>query len=1818
MFRKITFQWVAILCCFLLFLNTSHAQSFGNGTLGAVTITNPNTQVNQYTEVISIDHNSFVIEVNNSSYFTPGKKAILMQMTGGNAGSWEWVHIFQINSTDILVLNIANAYDPSGGAVQLIAVPDYLNLTISPGASIVPLTWNGAIGGVAAIMVSGTLTINAGGLIDASGYGFQSGAAGIAGSGGQGGTAGNAPGGNGGNNGIVINTGIGGGGDGGAKGNVGLPGMVAQLSECPGCAAIAINSGSAINNILMMGGAGSSANGGSGRDGAGGGGGGSDGSSPGQNGTVGGMGGNGGNGGLGGAGGGIIIVSANILNLPTQVCMKANGKNALGGQSGVAAGAGGNGGLGGGGCIVGGGGGGGNGADGGNGGGGGNGGAGGMIKIIRGAASAPPTTIHRQVAGGLGATGGSGGTGGPAGLNAGNLSGMNCSTNPVVSGPGGGPSFGASSCDANLVLSILQDMGAGGLNDGVYTDLGNGLHEYSNGTNTVYIEEINALTIIVRCEIIGILYYTVISGMGSDPSPLSTIQQIFDQGNITIPVGPTGSITGTSAIYTVDCSPVRNEPQDGVDGDNGPDGVDGEPGDFSDEEGVDCSSDPLSIGYSTSIPYVCPELPASIEALVFGGTAPYQFTYSPGGTTETNSSGIFTVGPDPGSLSVTDANGCTSDIIPTMVDVRSIFPWTVAQINPSCPGENNGSAVLEVDPIYDPILNLFNGYIAALYYLSDQSGNFYYPSSYTTMTALFENLPPGIYTVYQEQCINDPYLQFEIVESVPVSADPIVTSPVCDLAGSIQLQIDGGTAPYTVLWSDGQTSNPAIGLFAQTISVIITDANGCTFTDVYTIGGTSGPLTISFQNNPEYCDYTNGNSTAIVTGGTAPYTYLWSDSSTNLTILNMAAGNYSVTVTDSNGCIASASTTIDHIGEIPVIVGNVTDVTCYGYSNGDVTITATGGSEPYSYLWSTGSTTQSSGSVSAGNYHVAVTTADGCVGKADFTVFQPDKLEILATVTQPECVNSFGGAIDVIFSGGTEGSGYLFNWSHNDPNEDQIDLQPGDYTITVYDAFDCMATETYTIVAPPAFFVTGAVTHDLCSNNSGTIDITVNGGLAPYQYLWNTNASAEDISNLAAGSYSVVVTDAAGCTAMANFVVDGGVDPIKITLDQLGNVRCYGGNTGSIYTSTTGGTAPYTYLWSNGDTNSFTENLSAGNYSLTVTDANGCVLTESFDIFQPALPLSATITGSSIVCKFNTGYVTITASGGSPQYYGEGVFPVYPGMNTFTVSDKNDCYVTLNWLVTEVDFPQVFLVATPPCENGTGGSITSNVTNGTPAYSYLWSNNATTANLTNIPDGYYSLTVSDANGCSASSVAEIKSGPPIDLSGTATGAFCVPSNSGSINLDVTGGFAVYSFLWNNNATTEDLSAVPAGTYSVVVTDAVGCTASASFFVSEGCICPPNFQAEICGPSAICQGESLTLNSLVMPSTQGFPVTYSWTRTPATFTSTAANITQAGLTAGTYTYTLVVTYSPACSTTVQHTVVVRPRPTITLTNSLTGNNTLATQLAGCDVVLNATGGTYYNWSLSGSAFATHSDILADANTIISTSSQTRTYNVVGVDQYGCSNSTSIQVRLVPLTITAAYSSAPAGPNVTVTGNIPTAYTNATYTWTGPNGYISGPSTTIRNFSRVGLPATLAGTYVATVVQNGCSKSASFKLTATGQILKSLTLDSEVGNHEIDIQGEFMAAGDITSTEESLEKNNMSFSLYPNPSSDKIRINGNVPVISYSIARIFDMSGNLVYDYTLGEKQSFDTEFDISGLSNGSYLLHLDCGENGTWKQVFTKE
>jgi hypothetical protein len=301
--------------------------------------------------------------------------------------------------------------------------------------------------------------------------------------------------------------------------------------------------------------------------------------------------------------------------------------------------------------------------------------------------------------------------------------------------------------------------------------------------------------------------------------------------------------------------------------------------------------------------------------------------------------------------------------------------------------------------------------------------------------------------------------------------------------------------------------------------------------------------------------------------------------------------------------------------------------------------------------------------------------------------------------------------------------------------------------------------------------------------------------------------------------------------------------------------------------------------------------------------------------------------------------------------------------------------------------------------------------------------------------------------------------------------------------------------------------------------------------------------------------------------------------------------------------------------VQHTVTVRPRPVIAVTNQLTGNNTAATQLAGCDIILNATGGVYYNWTYSGTTFPAHGSQLIDSNTGITTSTQLRTYGVVGVDQYGCSNTASIQVRLTRLTVTGTYSTAPAGPNVTVSGNVPTAFTNATYSWTGPGGFFTTPSTVVRNFSRINLLPALLGTYTVTVTQNGCSKAASFQLSGDGVITILPAAPTGSSNSAMLPENETINSderfGDVSGEDA------LTFEMFPNPTTNQLRITGEAAYPVYTIVRIYDLSGQLVFDSSQGEKQNFNEELNVSALAPGNYILVMDCGSGGSWSGQFTK-
>ena len=522
------------------------------------------------------------------------------------------------------------------------------------------------------------------------------------------------------------------------------------------------------------------------------------------------------------------------------------------------------------------------------------------------------------------------------------------------------------------------------------------------------------------------------------------------------------------------------------------------------------------------------------------------------------------------------------------------------------------------------------------------------------------------------------------------------------------------------------------------------------------------------------------------------------------------AGTYNVTVTDANGCTATASVEITE----PTILsasGVATNVSCNGGSNGTADLTVTGGTGTYTYLWSNNATTEDLTGLMAGTYDVTVTDANGCTATASVTITEPALLEVSTVVdTNVSCNSGTTGSVTINVTGGTSPFDYVINgttWSGVSSATLPITgLSAGTYPVTVTDNNGCTATGSVTITQPAAIAASGVVTNVSCNGgNNGAINLTATGGTGAYTYLWSNSAVTEDLTDLSAGTYSVTVTDANGCTGTASVTV---TEPTILSAAGVAtNVSCNGGSNGTVDLTVTGGTGTYTYLWSNNATTEDLTGLMAGTYDVTVTDANGCTATASVTVSEPTV-LSASATATNVSCN-----------------------------------------------------------------GGNNGTANLTVTGGTGTYTYLWSNNATTEDLTGLAAGTYSVTVTDANGCTATASVTITEPTVLSASATATNVSCNGGNNGTADLTVTGGTGTYTYLWSNGATTQDLTGLMAGTYSVTVTDANGCTATASVTLTQ----PTALVATATATNVSCNGG--TNGTATVTATGGTGAyTYSWTGT----------------------------------------------------------------------------------------------------------------------------------------------------------------------------------------------------------------------------------------------------------------------------------------------------------------------------------------------------
>ncbi|NUM50266.1 MAG: gliding motility-associated C-terminal domain-containing protein [Flavobacteriales bacterium] len=830
----------------------------------------------------------------------------------------------------------------------------------------------------------------------------------------------------------------------------------------------------------------------------------------------------------------------------------------------------------------------------------------------------------------------------------------------------------------------------------------------------------------------------------------------------------------------------------------------------------------------------------------FGGTPVYNFLWSNGSTNQTASNlfaGTY-------SVVVTDFNNCTA--IDSVTILEPPCPNLIVDIavnHVTCAGSSTGSAVALPSFGLPPYTFLWS------------TGS---TSSFVT------NLSAGNYWVQvtdNRNCIT--LKTFTITAPSPLSIGLSPKHVTCFgyLNGTIELTVLGGTFPYQFSWSNGSNAEDLIGLDTGLYAVVVTDANGCQMGGNTTILQPTLLTASSFKNDVSCFGLSDGNIDVSVAGGMPPYNYLWNTGATTQDLLNIPSGQYTLQITDLNACTANIMELVKQPDSLQVaafVTSNFNGygVACFGSSNGSAGSVTIGGTEPYSYLWSNGSTMDTLTNVGSGTYLLTVTDVNGCEDTTSITITSPTKLNVSAWVTSNyngqtiSCFGNADGSADVVVSDGTQPYSYL--WSNGTTLDTLTGVLTGTYIVLVADANNCVDSASVVITQPDSLVAIATITSNYNGKNiscygfkDGSANVTVIGGTQAYSYSWSNGATTPAINSLDTGLFKVIVTDVNGCID-SSFIVLTQPDTLTITATITSNyngqhISCFGLSDGSVSTLTLGGTLAYTYLWNNGSTQSSLNAIGAGTYLVTVTDANGCADTSSVTLTQPdSLVASAIITsnynGQHISCYgSNNGSANSSAVGGTGGYTylwnNNATTPalsnISAGVYIVTITDVNGCSDTASINITQPD--SLFIVASVSnitCNGVDSGSIDITVTGGTLPYNYLWSTSATTEDLSGLLAGTYSVIVTDLNGCVKSDSYTIVWSSNLTVSTEVYNALCFESYTGGINLSISQGKEPYQYLWSNGATTEDLLQINAGKYFVLVTDANNCTFSDTFTVGE--------------------------------------------------------------------------------------------------------------------------------------------------------------------------------------------------------------------------------------------------------------------------------------------------------------------------------------------------------------------------------------------------
>jgi gliding motility-associated-like protein len=1140
--------------------------------------------------------------------------------------------------------------------------------------------------------------------------------------------------------------------------------------------------------------------------------------------------------------------------------------------------------------------------------------------------------------------------------------------------------------------------------------------------------------------------------------------------------------------------------------------------------------DELPASVSPLTPLICSG--GNIQLTATGGTS---YAWSGPGLSSYTSATPIASPASTTTYSVVITNGTCSRTIERTVTVVDISLSGIIT-RPLCNGQTNGAVNLTVS----------NGN-------APYSFNWTGPGGLTATTEDLVNIGAGTYTVSVTDangCVRTQ--SFNVTVPAPLSASTNTTiltygqNIACNgtNTGSISLSVAGGTAPYSYAWTGPNgftsTSQNLNNVVAGSYNVTVTDQNGCSVNLSRTL--TEPPaLTASIGNVTHVLCHGNntGSATVTVAGGVPPYSINWNTNpaQNTATATGLTAGTKTVMITDGYGCTVSAMVVITQPSA--PLVTSITNFTnlyqCQGQNNphGWGTANTTGGTPPYTYSWNTipAQFTQTATFNSAGNVTATVTDANGCIATSTVTVTAPAAPTsiYISQQTNNTCYGGSTGSATISITGGSNVQSV--QWSTTPPQTGMtlINVPAGTYQVIAQHSNGCQSVANVTITEPPAIGtpqITASGSVQCFGESNGSATFQVSGGTAPYTHTLNSAPIGNSLTGYPAGTYTIVTTDANGCTAQGPVTITGPAAPLSAAITAFTNELCFGGDQGTASAQASGGTLPYTYSWNSSpvQTGPDATNLPAGTYTVTATDANGCTASANVTISGPLFAIDAAIEDLSHETCFgaNDGSATVNAWGGSnsfsitwnsiPVQTGPTATGLAPGNYTVEISDNNGCD-------TPMSLPVVIEGAQQPldhsitasnyngwgtsCQGANDGWIDLSIDGGSQPYTHTWSDAqgllSGDEDLADLTGGTFYVEITDALGCSIRDTVVLAAPGTLSLdiqvsqAGNGHNVSCSGSDDGSADLTITGGTSPYQIQWTSvqgfTSTIEDPTELAAGVYDLLVTDANGCTATAQITLTAPApVTIASTLSAVNGGNVSCHGGSDgTIDLTIMGGNGGYM--FQWN-------NDATTEDLVGLGAGNY--SVLVTDSFGCEAMAQFTLTSPAQIDIDL------QATAATSCAASNdgsIATAVSGGVQpyaYQWTGSNGFTSTQED---------PTGLYSGTYWLTITDGNGCSNSANVVIgEPSPLNISITSTLYDGGYNIGCNGensgkaSVSVSGGTEPYAiaWSGPNGF---------NSSVEHILGLFAGTYYVIITDaNGCTVSDSITLTEPDV----LTIDPLVGD------------------------------------------------------------------------------------------------------------